>query len=147
MPYFLDGNNLIGIARRTSRPGEDDRSSLIAEIAARLRTTRASVRLFFDGGPSRAISLGNLSVSGRGGSADDAILQELTAAKDPGQITVVTADRDLARRTRDAGGKTMSPGDFWSRFGTSESGATAKGDRVDVDEWLDYFSRPENRDE
>ena len=32
MPYLLDGNNLIGIVRRTSRPSEEDRSALIADV-------------------------------------------------------------------------------------------------------------------
>ena len=31
MPYFLDGNNLIGRARRTARPTEADRAALVAE--------------------------------------------------------------------------------------------------------------------
>ena len=144
MPYFLDGNNVIGLARRTARPGEDDRTALLSEISARLRTTRASVRVFFDGGGGRGLSLGNLSVSESGGSADDAIVRDLTRSKDPGQITVVTADRELARRCRDAGGKTMSPSEFWSRFGEGNQRATT-AEKIDVDEWLAYFSRPENR--
>jgi hypothetical protein len=145
VPYFLDGNNLIGLARRTPRPGEEDRAALLAEVSSRLRTTRASVRIFFDG-KGRGLSLGNLTVGASSGSADEAILRELTASKDPGQVTVVTADRDLARRVRDGGGKTMSPPDFWSRFGAVRESRPSP-ERVDVDEWLDYFSRPENRDE
>jgi len=145
VPYFLDGNNLIGLARRTSRPGEEDRAALLAEISSRLRTTRASVRIFFDG-EGKGLSLGNLTVGASSGSADEAILRALGASKDPEQITVVTADRDLARRVRDGGGKTMPPPDFWSRFGGAGEGRPSPG-KVDVDEWLDYFSLPENRDE
>lgn len=147
MPYFLDGNNLIGLARKTDRPAEEDRSALLAELSERLRSTRSSVRVFFDGGADRGVSLGNLTVHRSAGSADDAILRELVAAKDPAQVTVVTADRDLSRRVRDAGGKTMAPPDFWNRFGKPDSVRSRAPDegRVNVDEWLDYFSDPKNR--
>lgn len=147
MPYFLDGNNLIGIARKTSRPGEGDRAALLAEISERLRSTRSSVRVFFDGGGGRGVTLGNLTVCDSGGSADDAIIRELTAAKVPAQVTVVTADRGLTRRVRDAGGKVMTPADFWARFGNAEGASprTPSEGRVNVDEWMDYFSDPNNR--
>ncbi|HYK41935.1 MAG TPA: NYN domain-containing protein, partial [Thermoanaerobaculia bacterium] len=116
MPYFLDGNNLIGIERRTARPGEEDRAALLSELSARLRGNRSTVRVFFDG-EGRAATLGNLSVSGAGGSADEAILRDVERASDPRQVTVVTADRELARRCRELGAKTLAPSDFWSRFG------------------------------
>ena len=144
MPYFLDGNNLIGLARRTARPGEDDRAALLSEVSARLRGNRSSVRVFFDG-EGRGASLGSLTVSGAGGSADEAILREVRRSAHPHQITVVTADRDLARRSRDLGAKAMSPSEFWSRFGDTAVPEQAKPGKVDVDEWLDYFADPKNR--
>lgn len=145
MPYFLDGNNLIGIARKTKRPGEDDRSALLSELAARLRSNRSSVRVFFDG-EGRAAAFGSLTVSGTGGSADESILRELARVGDPRQVTVVTADRDLAQRVRHAGGKTMHPSDFWNTLArTPEAPDRQSAGKVDVDEWLDYFSDPKNR--
>lgn len=147
MPYFVDGNNLIGRARGASRPDEADREALIRELSARLRATRASVRLFFDGPSSRTTSLGGLSVPGAGGCADERILRELSGRHDPGEVTVVTADRELSRRVRDAGGKTLSPDEFWARFGTRGAPeAKLDGAKVDVDEWMDYFSDPKNRE-
>ena len=143
MPYFLDGNNLIGLARKKPRPGDDDRQALVAELSSRLRSRRATVRLFFDG-EGRAASYGSLTVSGAGGSADEAILRELGKSSDPGQVIVVTADRELGRRVRDAGAKTMAPSDFWKTMAPSEV-VGAKDTRVDVDEWLDYFADPKNR--
>jgi predicted RNA-binding protein with PIN domain len=148
VPYFLDGNNLIGLARKKSRPGEDDRRALVSELSDRLRQTRSSVRLFFDGPAGRTTSLGRLTVIDAGGSADETIVREVRGTADAGQVTVVTADRELARRVRDVGAKTMSPDIFWSRFakGAAEAPPGPGGnDRVDVDEWLDYFSDPANR--
>lgn len=147
MPYFLDGNNLIGITRRTRRPGEDDRSALLTEVMDRLRANRSEVRIFFDGPQARPISLGRLRVICDGGSADEAILRALSASKDPGQIIVVTADRGLASRTRDAGARAISPSDFWGRFGGPEAppARAAAESPVNVEEWLDYFADPKNR--
>jgi predicted RNA-binding protein with PIN domain len=146
LPYYLDGNNLIGLARGAARPAEGDRHALIQELADRLRATRSSVRLFFDGPSQATTSLGPLTVRQAGGSADEAILREVSAARDPGQITVVTADRELCRRSQEAGARTQTPAQFWARFGTGGT-EPSKPDatRVDVDEWIDYFSDPENR--
>lgn len=146
MPYYLDGNNLIGLALRAARPAEGDRQALVQELADRLRVTRSSVRLFFDGPGRATTSLGRLTVREAGGSADEAILREVSTARDPGQITVVTADRELCRRSQEAGARTQTPAQFWARFGTGGT-APSKPDatRVDVDEWIDYFSDPDNR--
>lgn len=146
MPYFLDGNNLIGRARGRARPGTEDRDALVAELCDRLRRTRARIVLFFDGGVGGPSSLGSLTIRASGpGSADDRILEEIARARAPAEITVVTADRDLARRARDAGARTISPDDFWKRFGAASSGAGPAGGPVDVEDWLGYFSDERNR--
>ena len=142
MPYFLDGNNLIGQARRTARPSEEDCLSLVREIAERLRRTRARAVLFFDGhGTGRASSLGNLTVRNAGsGSADDAIAAAIEASRTPGEIVVVTADRALAGRVRDAGAKCVRPDEFWERFGKPRgAGASKESPPVNVEEWMRYF--------
>src|SRR6478752_964310 len=118
MPYFLDGNNLIGLARGVSRPSEEDRRSFLAEVADRLRATTARIVVFFDGPGERTSSLGSLTVREAGaGGADDAILREIARARAPREITVVTADRGLARQAGDRGATILSPEEFWNRFG------------------------------
>jgi hypothetical protein len=152
VPYFLDGNNLIGRARRTSRPTEEDARALIGEVADRLRRNRARAVLFFDGPPGRrAASLGSLSVRyPESGTADAAILAEIARSRTPSEIVVVTADRDLARRSRDAGAKWAAPEEFWARFAPpgGRGGAREKADgtepRVDVEDWLRWFGLPES---
>jgi predicted RNA-binding protein with PIN domain len=109
MPYFLDGNNLIGHALGASRPSEENRQSLVSEVADRLRRTRATAVLFFDGPGNKRTSLGSLSIRECGGEgADDAILREIGRSAAPREIVVVTADRELGRRVRDGGAKTLS---------------------------------------
>lgn len=147
MPYFLDGNNLIGKARGSPRPSEDDRRALVSEVSERLRRTRARAVLFFDGPGDRRTSLGSLSIREAGASgADEAILREIGRARAPGEIIVVTEDRDLSRRVRDAGAITLSPDEFWSRFGTGQEPSGRDDARVDVEDWLKYFEDEKNRE-
>jgi hypothetical protein len=152
MPYLLDGNNLIGRVRRTGRPADDDRRALVAELSDRLRASRARAVLFFDGpATGGAASLGPLSIRQSGpAGADDAILQAVESASAPVESIVVTADRGLAARVRDAGGRVMAPDEFFARFG--RGGAGRKGERegnagrVDVEEWLRWLGDESNRD-
>lgn len=147
MPYYLDGNNLIGIARRRSRPTEGDRQALISELCDRLRRTRARAVLFFDGeSPAAATDLGSLSIrSSAGRSADERILQEIARSPSPGDIVLVTADRELARRARDAGARTLAPGEFWSRFGSRPGASAPSKEAIDVEDWMRYFEDERNR--
>ena len=151
MPYLLDGNNLIGAVRRAARPSDADRAALVAEIAERLRQTRARATVYFDGpAGERPISLGSLSVRvADGRSADDAIVREVERAAAPGEIVVVTADRGLGGRVRDAGGKVLAPGEFFARFGQAKRpgpGSREAAGKVDVDEWMRYFGDERNRE-
>lgn len=149
MPYFLDGDNLVG--RALGRPGStDERHALVREVSDRLRRTRASAVLFFDGAGS-PVSLGGLSVRfAAPGSADDAIVREVGRLSSAREAIVVTADRSLAARARDAGARAMSPEEFWSSFGKGSrpgSAGGARGDepRVDVDDWARWFADDKNR--
>ena len=146
MPYLVDGNNLIGRERR-GKASDDDRSALVRELSDRLRRTRARVLVFFDGAGSAA-SLGNLSIRFSGsGAADDEIVREVARSRNPRDVTVVTADRDLARRARDAGSQVAAPEEFWSRFGSARGGREPVSDppHVDVEEWTRFFEDEKNR--
>ncbi len=148
MPYFLDGNNLIGRARGTAHPSEEDRQALVAELAGRLRRTKATAVLFFDGRGERRSSLGKLSIREAGRtSADEAILAEIGRSRAPREIVVVTEDRGLISKARDMGALTLSPKEFWSRFGTSERTEPSENPaKVDVHEWMRYFEDEKNRE-
>lgn len=148
MPYLVDGNNLIGRERR-GNASEDDRNALVAEISDRLRRTRARVLVFFDGA-GETVSLGSVSVRFAGAAtADDAIVRELARSRTPREDVVVTADRGLARRSRDVGARVLTPDEFWSRFGSAGEAPKKPGSsdepRVDVDEWTRFFADEKNR--
>jgi predicted RNA-binding protein with PIN domain len=148
VPYLVDGNNLIG-AERGGRASREDQAALVREVSDRLRSTRARVVLFFDGAGD-PLSLGSLSVRFAGATtADDAIFREVERSNRPQEVTVVTADRELSRRARDAGGSTTTPSEFWKRFGAQARPSPRSGGeaRVDVDDWLEWFSDDRNRKE
>lgn len=151
MPYLLDGNNLIGLVRRTPRPSEEDRAALVAEIAGRLRRTRARATLFFDGpAGDRGAVLGGLTVrTPSAGSADEAILREVAASRSAAECVVVTADRQLSRRARELGARVSSPQDFFARFGASAPAQAAPAEppstAAEVEEWIRYFEDDRNR--
>lgn len=147
MPYFLDGNNLIGRGRGSSRPTEEERAALISEIAERLRKTKARVVVFFDGPQERTVTLGSLSIRhAAGATADDVILGEIERARAPREIVLVSEDRDLLRRARHLGAKTLTITEFWSRVGTREDRPErSPAGQIDVDEWMRYFSDRRNK--
>jgi hypothetical protein len=149
VPYLLDGNNLIGRVRRTARPTDEDRRALVGEIAERLRRTRARATIFFDGPRGdRTTSLGTLTVRvADRESADDAIVSAVGASRTPQEAIVVTADRGLAARVRDAGGKVLVPDAFFARFGGGAAAAPDQEPGIDVEEWSRYFSDERNREE
>jgi len=148
MPFLIDGNNLIGAARGSSRPSAEDRAALIAEVADRLRRTRARAILFFDGDAERRAELGALAVRPSGAaSADDAILEEIRRSRAPRECTVVTEDRALKGRARELGARAITPGDFWARLGKRPASASPRTEEnVDVEEWLRYFEDEKNRE-
>jgi len=143
MPYFLDGNNLMG----KRDPSSEDRDALVRELAERLRQTRASAVLFFDGGARRQSTLGRLSIrDGFSSSADDDILASIARARSAREVTVVTSDAALARRARDAGASVLGPANFFGRVGTPGSASEKDAAKIDVDDWERYFSDERNRD-
>lgn len=148
MPYILDGNNLIGLARGSPRPSEEDRRALVAEVSDRLRATRAKALIVFDGPGPRRTSLGSLSILEAGvAGADEAIVAEIGRAREPREIVVVTADRDLSRRIRGAGARAIRPAEFWDRFGASKSRLRAEEPaKIDVEDWMRYFDDERNRE-
>jgi YacP-like NYN domain-containing protein len=142
VPYFLDGNNLIG----KRDPSREDRDALVREIAERLRQTRASAVVFFDGGARRQSSLGPLSIrDGFSDNADDDIVTAIGRARFAREVTVVTSDAALGRRARDAGARVLPPTDFWTRVGR-RAAPDKETPKVDLEDWERYFADEKNRE-
>ena len=148
MPFLVDGNNLLGRLIGGAEATAEEKHAVQAKIAARIRSGRSSVVLFFDGEPAtgrREGWLGGLTVRYAGNrSADDAIVEAVERSKARRDCHVVTDDRALAERARSRGARALSIADFWGRVG-DEAPPSGDAKAVNVDDWLSFFADEKNR--
>ena len=142
MTWFLDGNNILGVATSAPR-GEGDREQLLHRLL-RLRLPKPCTVVFDGPPPGPAVAsefgMGSVRVVYAGNrTADELILSRIK----PGDH-VVTADRDLAIRSRGLRARTVNPREF---LGGLKPAATTHGEEkpsdtaVDVDDWMEYFGK------
>ena len=125
MAYIIDGHNLIGILPDISLSQPDDEARLIARLLSYRAQGAGDMIVFFDGNPlSTAAEPGKHPASmpswpgmavhyaQAGKSADDAIVDFLRAAPQPGQYAVVTNDQDLITRVRSLGASVLPASEF-----------------------------------
>ncbi|MGH9870745.1 MAG: NYN domain-containing protein [Candidatus Polarisedimenticolia bacterium] len=155
MPYLVDGSNLAGAARdrRLGLPRDEQELVRLLASFAEARSTRLTV--VFDGpaegrgGSGRAHQAGRVKVrySGSGRTADDLIVDMVRAENAPGDVIVVTSDRDLSSRVRTAGGRVMGCTRFAEALERSASGGGATEDKPlpgDIQDWEAYFRTGRN---
>jgi predicted RNA-binding protein with PIN domain len=117
MRWLVDGMNVIG-----ARPDGwwRDRAGAARRLAAALRQLAADrgehITVAFEGTQVPELPRGGhdgltvLYARRRGANAaDDRIVEVVAADPDPASLSVVTSDRDLARRVRDLGAVVVSP--------------------------------------
>ncbi len=123
---IVDGNNVIG-----SRPDGwwRDRQGaarrLVAELDAFAARTADEVMVVFDGRPVPGMAAGThagvrVAYATRAGrnAGDDRIVEEVARDHDPSSLTVVTSDRDLARRARALGAQVEGAGALTRELGS-----------------------------
>ncbi|HLM09563.1 MAG TPA: NYN domain-containing protein [Thermoleophilaceae bacterium] len=118
--WIVDGMNVIG-SRPTGWWRDRPRAmrDLVGELEAFARRGGDEVTVVFDGRPfdlqSEAVEA--LFASRRGpNAADDDIAALVAGDRDPGGLSVVTSDGDLARRVRDAGAAVVGAREFRRRL-------------------------------
>ena len=154
MPYLLDGNNLMGLARQRGLGGLAERRGLVSAVAALARTRGGRYTVVFDGGPDAhfvsGAGLGAVRVEfAAPRSADDRILALLRAAANPRNWTVVSADRALVSAARNAGARAQDAAGFLNRLAGLPAGDGEKPDAraVDTEEWEEYFRAGKNEED
>ena len=120
MRWLVDGMNVIG-SRPTGwwRDRPRAQRELIDELEAFAAATGDDVAVVFDGRPFELPGGGRVEVAfaaGGRGAADDAIAESVAADADPGSLTVVTSDSELAGRMRRAGADVVTSGSFRRRL-------------------------------
>lgn len=113
MHYFIDGYNLFFRLPETKRSLEEGRELLIDSLLG----IKMSLTIVFDGGDNdmpRRTHKGPLEIvyTAKGQSADNYILEEVSWVKNPQDYTVVTSDKQLARRCQMAGSKCQTISSF-----------------------------------
>jgi predicted RNA-binding protein with PIN domain len=114
--WLVDGMNLIG-SRPTGwwRDRKGAMRELVEELERFAERTGDEVEVVFDGRPfdleSSSIGVG---FARRGGpdAADDEIAARVAAEREPGTVTVVTSDAELAERVRRAGAEVIGVSAF-----------------------------------
>ena len=150
MPYWFDGNNLIGQSARRAQTDPEARNGFLALLSGYCRARGGRFTVFFDGDdpggrvPPRGVQVCYSAPT----SADDAILRRLEGTITQSEVIVVTNDLSLRARCRDAGAQVMNWEDFLSRMrirsraGRPDQG---KGDAIDLDDWIRYFGWEKQR--
>ena len=167
MPYWFDGNNLIGLSAAAARADRPARTAFLSALSGWRRAGGGRFLVWFDGDdpvdmrPPPGVAVRYSAPE----SADAAICRRLWEIERPGDVIVVTNDRELSSRCRNAGAKVLD----WGRFTQKMQSRSAKPPRsvpttvkngghdragrarqarkmsedasqnIDVDDWLRYF--------
>jgi predicted RNA-binding protein with PIN domain len=148
MPYWLDGNNLIGMPAARARADRDTRQQFLSLLSSCAQARGGRFVVYFDGDdpdgtrPPAGVRLRYSAPF----STDDAILREIEGCRVPSEVTVVTNDRSLGARCRGAGAKTMSWSEFTAKVGRARlrAGGGERDEQVDVADWIQYFGLNED---
>jgi predicted RNA-binding protein with PIN domain len=144
MPYWFDGNNLIGQTASEASLDRKTRRAFLKHLSSCSRTRGGRFLVFFDGDdPDRAMPPPGVQVRYSAPlSADDDIMRRLEGTSTVSDIIVVTNDQALTTRCRNAGAKTMT----WAHFNRAtrpragvEHRRTGENTRIQVDEWVRFF--------
>ncbi len=153
MPYLIDGNNLLGSWGGPAVPG-DGRLEVLRRVAAFCRGKGARAVLVFDGAPFRpdlgGQELGAVSLRfpAEGRDADSLIRELVDAARNPGDLVVVTSDKALYSYARTRGARALRAQE-WNALARGASPRTPRGaprgekpeHEPDIEGWLKRFGR------
>jgi predicted RNA-binding protein with PIN domain len=143
MPYWFDGNNLIGESAAASKARPQNRRAFLSTLGAFHKSGGGRFLVYFDGDdPGGAIPPAGVRTRySAPASADEAIIRRLHEIGRPGEVIVVSNDHELQARCRNAGAAVMNWGQFESRMRSRRPKPSPDQDsrHVDVDEWVDYF--------
>ena len=145
MPYWFDGNNLIGQSAAVAKADRQTRQAFLSTLSSYHKSGGGKFLVYFDGDdPSRSSMPPGVAVRySAPESADAAILRRLKEIQHPSEFIVVTNDRELMARCRNAGAAALDWRQFISKMQSRPVLQSRKTkdlpERVDVDDWMRYF--------
>ncbi|MDZ7372658.1 MAG: NYN domain-containing protein [candidate division KSB1 bacterium] len=160
--WLVDGYNLLHALADLRSEMERDMAAAINRLLALLddfaHLQRAKVTVVFDGSPPpsqgivRPSSFLNVCFVGSGMKADPRIRTLIAGIGDRANLTVVSADREIANYARVCGARVETPAQFEKRL--QEQASPANGEMLqkferdlsdeEVREWLRLFSEAED---
>ncbi len=144
MPYWFDGNNLIGQSVASVQADSRVQRAFLCSLGAYRKSHGGKFLVYFDGDdtvPAAAPPGIGIRYSAPL-SADEAIVRRLREIRRPSEVIVVTNDRELMNRCRSAGAPAMDWGQFAIKMQSRNSTSPAGNDfqePVDVEDWARYF--------
>jgi len=150
MPYWFDGNNLIGQPARRSQKDPQTRTEFLALLSGLATSRGGRFLVFFDGDdPDRRMPPRGIQVRYSAPlSADEAILRRLCETPNPSEVIVVSNDSELRSRCRNIGAGTATWEQFTERARPRakwhENRPQTREEKVKVEEWMDYFGYAED---
>ncbi len=155
MPYWFDGNNLIGLSAAAAKADAGARKAFLSTLSSLHRSGGGKFLVYFDGDdPDGSRMPPGVAVRYSAPlSTDDAIVHRLREIQHPAEIIVVTNDRALMGQVRNQGAKAWTWQEFMvkmqsrtapppARRGPARSGVEKP---VDVEEWVEYFGWDKNK--
>jgi hypothetical protein len=117
---FVDGHNALRALGVDAGNHEADRGALVRDVRERVRKLTPGATVFFDGHPpggefAATQNRGVNVVFSLSREADDAIVDAVRDADQPGRVLVVTDDLGLSRRVSQLGAKTSRIREFFAR--------------------------------
>jgi len=144
MPYWFDGNNLIGQSAAASRSDPRRRREFLSVLSTYHKTGGGRFLVYFDGDdPDGSMPPPGIGVRYSAPlSTDEAMIRRLKEIRYPGEIIVVSNDHDLMNRCRNAGATTLNWREFMSKMKSRpipEGTEHETQQTVDVEDWIKYF--------
>ena len=144
MPYWFDGNNLMGQPTAAARADSRVRRAFLSVLSAYYRGGGGHFLVYFDGDdPGRSAAPSGVSVRySAPESTDGVILRRLHEIQRPSEVIVVTNDRQLMNRCRDAGAAALDWHQFTSKMQSRPLPPRTQSkaqEHIDVEDWMRYF--------
>ncbi len=148
MPYWFDGNNLIGKSAAEARNDRKTCREFLRQLSGLSTARGGRFLVYFDGdAPDRSAPPRGVQVRYSAPlSTDGVILQKLAGTRNPAEVIVVTNDSGLRSACRDAGAKTMTWAEFTHTVRKKPGLRNRHQDReepISVDEWARFFGLDE----
>ncbi len=150
--FLIDGYNLAfawePVRREMLADKKRGRERLVSMLARYKRAAGCGITVVFDGrqqhGTGQAESIQGLAVrySKRPATADDEIYRLVSASRDPGSLTVVSSDRQVAGFARRHRASSMGAGEFIEKAEKAmdrDGGRPEKPETADAAKWAEYF--------